>query len=271
MKKVSKKRISWIYRFVDVLLDYGPITLTVIVAIIASVIAGQSATSESQVLQLVLGVLVLLSTTQLFDRFRLLRDFNEKLDFLVEQQISGVGLGQIVHMRMPNLIERLSTAKTIDHNGITLVGTSSNLLEVFSSCLDRGGKIRLVVGKPDDISFEVSARRFQKHQDVAKLRLEIGVALDNFTSMYRHSRARSSFKIGLVDIVPPYSIWLLDVGTPRAEIWVNLYSYQDESEPSFQLFPHRDGELFEFFQDQFEVMWSSATPWSPTQQGMTPP
>jgi hypothetical protein len=54
---------------------------------------------------------------------------------------------------------------------------------------------------------------------------------------------------------------LIDADTPRAEIWVELYSFKDAPQPTFHLLPHRDGKWFDFFQGQFETMWNASTEW----------
>lgn len=256
------ERQSWIAKYVNYLLDYGPIVATVLFASVAALLAGQSGTTIEQILQWILIILVLLSTTQLLERFRLLRNLDRKLDTIVEQGHTEVSADQLFSLRMPDLQDRLRVAKSIDHNGITLAGTSNNRLGAFSSCISAGGKIRLLMVDPSDKAIEVAAQRFYKHQDHTRLRREAEYALDNFSSMYRDPFVVSQFKIGFVKSVPPYSIWVLDANTPQAEIWVGLYPFRDDPEPTMRLLPHKDNEYYTFFQKQFDLMWEASTLWN---------
>ena len=72
---------------------------------------------------------------------------------------------------------------------------------------------------------------------------------------------QSNLHINLFSAVPAYSIWVIDAGTPNAEIWVGLYSFRDELEPYLHLLPQKDKEMFAFFSRQFESMWQSSRIW----------
>ena len=255
---------KWIVKYANNLLDYGPIILTVLFASFAALLTSQSGITVEQTLQWILIILVLISTTQLLERFRLLRNVDRKLDAIIEQGNTQVSASQFFSPRMPDLQERLRMAKSIDHNGITLAGTSNNRLGAFSTCISAGGKIRLLMVDPTDKALEVAAERFYKHQDHVRLRREADYALDNFLSMYRDPSAISHFKIGFIKSVPPYSIWILDANTPQAEIWVGLYPFRDDPEPTMKLLPYKDDEYYRFFQKQFELMWDASTIWEPS-------
>jgi len=248
---------------VGYLLDYGPIILTVLAATTVSVLATSSSITIEQLVQSVLLVLALLATTQLIDRFRLLRNLDQKVDTILENSASKAGIDQLFLDRKPSLVERLQQAKTIDHNGITLVGTSNNMIAVFTDCVTKGGRIRLLMVDPSDKALEVAAQRFLKHQDSAMFRREAEHALDNFSSIYKEPKSKNNFKIGFVHIVPPYSIWVIDANTSRAEVWVSLYSFRDDPEPTLHILPYKDEKYFRFFQRQFELMWQASTSWTP--------
>jgi hypothetical protein len=121
-------------KIVGYLLDYGPIILTVLAATAVSILATNSNITIEQLVQSVLLVLALLATTQLIDRFRLLRSIDQKIDNILENNSAKAGIDQLFLDRKPSLVERLQQAKTVDHNGITLVGTSNNLIAVFTHC-----------------------------------------------------------------------------------------------------------------------------------------
>lgn len=253
------KQKSSVWKVVDNLLDFGPIVLTVIAATISALRAAQTGISIEELLQLVLIVLAFISTTQLIDRIRLLRNLDNKVDSILHASEAAIGLDKVFLSRLPSLEERLRQAKTITHNGLTLVGTSNALLGTFSYCLAQGCRICLLMIDPKDKALVVASQRFYKHQDHQRLKREAEHALDNFSSL--HGLTYPGFQISFMNAVPPYSIWLIDANTPKAEIWVGLYSYRDSLEPWLHLLPHRDGEMFVFFQRQIEAMWEHGIQW----------
>ncbi|NLV25005.1 MAG: hypothetical protein GXY54_09525 [Deltaproteobacteria bacterium] len=168
--------------------------------------------------------------------------------------------------RRPDLEERLRNARTVSINGITLAGTSAQLLAVLKDCFTRGGRVRLLLMDPDHHALEIAGFRFYKHQDQEKLRREVRHALDNFETLLPCRRTPEDCQIGLLPTLPPYGIWLIDADTPKAEIWVEVYSFKDVTQPTFHLLPNRDEVWFEFFRQQFERMWESRIPWDPTKK-----
>ena len=131
-------------------------------------------------------------------------------------------------------------------------------------CLVEGTPIRLMVVDPtDNQALKIATNRFAKHDDPEILRREIQHTLDNLKSLVTQDPTGKNFQVRLLPSAPPYGIWLLDADSPRAEIRVNMYSFQGESEPIFHLLPHRDGQWFAFFQGQFEAMWNASRAWRP--------
>lgn len=252
------------YRYVNYVLDYGPVIITVVVATVVSLASARSSVATGEMLQWVLITLALLATTQLLDRFRVMRDIDGKLDRLIRKSEGFGGATSFFVERIPHLEERFRKAKTIAINGMTLSSTSDNFWGTFRQRLEDGAKIRLLIIDPEHAALNVAANRFHKHQDPQRVKREIEHALDNLESLILNSGSEGYFQVRLLPYVPPYGIWLIDANSPQAEIWVELYTFRDEPEPSFQLFPSRDGMWFAFFQQQFETMWNASREWKPT-------
>lgn len=247
-------------RYLEYFFDYAPVVLTVTVATLASFSVTRSAVEVSEMLQWILVVLTLLATTQLADRIRFMRNLDNKVDKLVEN-ISSSGANSFFVRRMPNLIERLRTAKSISINGITLSTTSGTFFGVFEQRIKDGAQIRLMIVDPNKPVMDIIVNRFHKHQDTEKAKREIEHTLDNLKALASIIPTRGRFQVRLFPHAPPYGIWIIDANRPNAEIWVELYSYRDYPEPTFHLLPLRDGEWFEFFNNQFETMWSASEKW----------
>src|SRR5690242_828942 len=112
-----------LFKVAGYLLDYGPIVATVLIATIAATLATQYGDQTALLVQWVLLILVLLSTKQLVDRFRILRSVDQKIDTLLESSTTHTGIDDLFLDHKPSLLSRLQQARTIVHNGITLVGT----------------------------------------------------------------------------------------------------------------------------------------------------
>jgi hypothetical protein len=252
------KSRNTVWRWVVHIVDYGPIILTVFAAFWASYRASHAGVKPEELLQLVLVVLAMLATTQLIDRIKLLHGLDSKVDKLLTLVNTTGSIDNAFLKLPPQLDERIQRATSIAHNGITLVGTSNRLLGLFSTILNANGHIRLLMVDPESTVLEVAAQRFNKHQDHQRLKREALHAVDNFSTLYSSMNPR--FELAFFAAVPSYSIWLFDADTPAAEMWVGLYSFRDVVEPWIQLFPHRDGEIYQFFQRQFETMWDTGRP-----------
>jgi hypothetical protein len=252
---------SNLIRFVNYLIDYLPIIATVTAATLASLSAVRSNTTTSELLQWILLVLALLATTQLVDRLRLMRGIESKVDQIIQSAEVSRSAESFIASSQPQRTERLKNAKSIAINGMTLARTSNSFYALFKECVISGGQVRLLIIDPDHPALEVAANRFNKHQDPKKLRREVEHTLDTLESLTTDLRIGQDFQLKLAPFVPPYGIWLIDADSPKAEIWVELYSFQADLEPTIQLLPQRDGIWFHFFRQQFENMWQASKPW----------
>ncbi len=252
-------------KYIDYVLDYGPVIVTVLVATLASLVSARSGITTNEMLQWSLIILALLATTQLLDKFRVMRGMDTKLDKLIDRSQGLGGASSFFIERIPYQEQRFRRAKSIAINGMTLSTTTDNFWGTFKRRIDDGAEIRLLIIDPEHPALNVAANRFHKHQEPEKVKTEIEHTLDNLESLMAEAGSRGSFQVRLLPYVPPYGIWLIDADTPQAEIWVELYSFRDEPEPSFQLFPSRDGVWFAFFQQQFETMWRASRIWEPGQ------
>jgi hypothetical protein len=222
--------------------------LTLIISIVVGII-GILGYAQDHIPSLTLAVLALLTFSGLKSRHQTNQLYN-KLDI---EKSKTVTLDNLFSPRPKGIESKLLGAKSICHNGISLVGTSNSRLGLLSKCLENGGKVQLILLDPESQALEVAAKRFHKHQDCRRLKKEVEHALDNFKSL--HTSNHDNFKIHLMSSVPPYSIWLIDDNEPTAEIFVGLYPYRDDYEPWLRLFPYKDTDMYEFFRNQFRLMW----------------
>jgi hypothetical protein len=254
------KNDSNILKYLDYIFDYAPIVMTVIVAAGASLYGMKSGLETNELLQVMLLILALLATSFLIDRFRVIKNIEQKIDKINSGDSNAVSF---FSDNLPDLNQRLKSAKSISISGITLARTSNSFYNTFDQSLKKGVKIRLQVVNPEDKALDIITQRFQKHQNVVKLKRESYHALDNLHPLVVNKRIKGSLTLKHVNFAPPYGIWMIDENTSKAEIWVELYSFRDTPEPTFHLLPSRDKKWFDYFQNQFELMWENGVLWKP--------
>lgn len=157
--------------------------------------------------------------------------------------------------KFPNFGDRIESAKSINIIGITLGRTSNTFVPDFQNCIDRGGKIKILVVNPNHKAMEVAANRFLKHQEYEKFKKECEHALDNFEVL--KNRNNGNVEIRYLNAVPPFSLWTFDENSSRAELWLEIYTFRNNIEPAIHLTPSRDKEWYRVFNEQFELMWNT--------------
>jgi len=252
-------RKNW-QNYINHVLDFGPIIATVFVAAFASLRATRGSITSSEMLQLVLIVLTLLATTQMVDRFRILRDIDTKIGKLIKVTQGPTRASSFFQGTFIELDDRIRRAKTVAVNGLTLIITSNKSYGALQECLSNGGQVRLIVVAPDHPAMEIATARFHKHQDLKFIQNDARQALHNFKSLRDSVRDKDRLQVRLSPFVPPYAIWLIDADSAEAEIHIGIYPFRERYHPSFGLVRSQDKEWFDYFQTQFEKMWEASEP-----------
>jgi hypothetical protein len=251
-------------------LDYLPVILTVLFAAVVSLIAGSSETPTDELLQWTLAVLALMATTQLIDRFRVLRSVDERLERLEHRSRASMSAGDFFMHQRPDLQERLRHARSIAISGVTLARTSVSLWAILRERLEHHVPVRIMALDPDHPASEIATYRMQRLRNPARIQSEVKHSLENFASLCEHRpELRETLELRVLPYAIPYGIWVIDSGTTKAELWVEIYSFRDALEPTFHLQPHRDGEWFTLFEGQFEKMWEVSRVWTPEDDSET--
>lgn len=162
-----------------------------------------------------------------------------------------------------DLKERVSKAKSVRVNGFSLTRTSNSFLIPFQACIKNGGSVNVIMIDPNKESvLELSSRRSFRRQNLDKLQRECMIALDNFETLWEGSgQNKEKFEVRLCHAIPSFGIWVIDEESRSAEIWVIFYSFRGEVNPKLRLTPHKDGVWFDFFKNQFEILWQDSKPW----------
>jgi len=173
-------------------------------------------------------------------------------------EVSAIGFFKPDHVDWRS---RFGQAKSIALSGITLNRTSNTYLSELGACLDRGGKVRILLVDYRTPAMEAAAQRFYKHQDIDKIRREFQQSLDGFETLVAGRSKGKTAQIRLCSTVPALGIWLIDKGLPSAEIWAEIYSFRGNRDPAMELQPRRDGDWYYFFEEQYESLWNASVAW----------
>lgn len=253
-----------VINFLSNLLDYGPIILTVIAAIVFSILANlpgyQTENGQDSTLQWILILLAFLATTQLVDRFRFLRNLDKKITALeacieLDQQRRNQILDEI-----PDLRERMRRAKTISISGLSLIRTSMSYRNEIQGRCNAGAHIRILMIDPsNDALLDVVSAMHEQPERQAVLRDEVRKSFGNFRFMFSATQ-KGKHEIRFLTSQPPYGIWIFDEGTDQAELWVEMYAYKVFVFPTLHLVRAQDKKWFDFFKNQYEKMWETSIP-----------
>lgn len=222
----SSKRI---YQIIGYIIDYAPIILTVVASTIATLLAIQNITKTDQMLQWILLVLVLLSTTQLIDRFRLLRGLDTKIDNLLVKSttsISGIKRVSESHQRIEDYrAVALSCKKEVVILGTALRNITMDL-ETLGSLADAGKKVRLLMLDPDflddnpDISLEI-----QRVIGLDNLSVEARTSVDRILAFNKKRSKGKALELGLYSAIPTIGGAVSDPGKHTSKMFFELFLY----------------------------------------------
>jgi hypothetical protein len=64
--------------------------------------------------------------------------------------------------------------------------------------------------------------------------------------------------IRFLNTFPTFGMYLFDENTDQAEAWVWIYCYHAPIGPCFHLLPEQNKSLLDFYQSQFEIMFTNS-------------
>lgn len=193
--------------------------------------------------------------------FLLNRFFGIEMEKSAANEQGGMSAEQFFKYDFDDLREKIRNAKSVCINGVTLSRSSNTYLIDLRTCIENGGSVKVVVVDPEKPAITLSAKREKRHQNPEKIRRECLTALDNFETLLDKPQNQKNFEIRLSEALPTFSIWIIDGESRTAEIWVEVYSFRGEKDIVFVLTPFKDGVWFDFFKQQFDMLWNDGTPW----------
>jgi len=273
-------RPKWPQAIAEFLVDNLAILLTIGFAgyVIYRREVAQIAVQTEDLLTAILGVLALLATSEIVERYRKLniieKSVNRSLSFL-ESRFTERPSAIAFFKKHSSLDQYVVSANRIDLCGVTLTSTLNKQFGNLRERLQAGASIRILVADPDSSALEMSAARSESPDDVDYHRVRLDATLreigylfkswEEFKTLQGGSSKTGGLYVHLLSYAPSFGIISFDAnqdnGVALVEIYPHKFGYK--SPPTFDLTPQRDGNWYRYFIDQYEEMWNTAKSWQP--------
>lgn len=271
---------KWPQAVAEFLIDNLTILLTIGFAgfIIYRQEIAQMALSTEDLLTAILGVLALLATSEIVERYRRLNSIekavNRSLSFL-ESRFTDRPSAIAFFQKPPSLDQYIQSANQIDLCGVTLTSTVNKQFGNLRERLQAGAKIRVLVVDPGSVALKMSAERSTSPDDTDYYRVRLDATFrelaylfkrfEEFQAIQGNSPKVGNLNVRLLSYAPSFGIISFDARQDNGIAFIEVYPHKlgHKSPPTFDLMPKRDGNWHRYFVDQFDEMWNAAKPWEP--------
>jgi hypothetical protein len=226
----------------------------------------------------ILGVLALLATSEIVERYRKLNGIekavNRSLSFL-ESRFTDRPSAIAFFQKPPSLDPYIQSANQIDLCGVTLTSTVNKQFGNLRERLQMGAKIRILVIDPGSTALKMTAERSTSPDDTDYYRVRLDATLreiaylfkswEEFKALQGGSSEAGNLSVRLLSYAPSFGVISFDANQDNGIVFVEIYPHKFgfKSPPTFDLMPKRDGNWHKYFVDQFDEMWNVAKPWQP--------
>ena len=155
-------------------------------------------------------------------------------------------------------LQRLSSASTIYLSGFTLGRKTREYLRFLDERLRTGAAVRIMILDPKQELLEECVVRSSGISSVDHWRKRLDSTASLVEVIASSPDITGSLELGYLPYLPAYGFSMVDPDTPDGIIVVELYHHRStEDNPTFELRATRDGEWYNFFRRQFDLMWAS--------------
>lgn len=245
----------------------------------------QLSLSTDDLLTAILGILALLATSEIVERYRKLTSIDKTVTrslSLLESRLAEHPSAIAFFQKQTNLDHYIQGAYRIDLCGVTLTSTLNKQFGNLRERLEAGAKIRILIIDPDSTAIKMSAARSISADDTDYYRVRLDATLRDITYLHKmleevgkmpgNSQKAGEINVRLVSYAPSFSMLSFDPHQDNGIVFVEIYPHKmaHRLPPTFDLMPKRDGIWYLYFLDQFEEMWNAARPWEPQRSKQDP-
>ncbi|MDQ2996307.1 MAG: hypothetical protein M3R61_04535 [Chloroflexota bacterium] len=272
-------RSKWLLSIADFLIDNIAILLTIGFAgfVIYRQEIAQIAVSTEELLTAILGVLALLATSEVIERYRRINSIqrsSSRILSLLESRFTDRPSAMAFFQKPPNPEPYVQRSSQIDLCGVTLTSAINKQFSNLRERLKEGASIRILVADPDSLALTMSASRSESPEDIGYYGKRLEATFNDIKYLHEswkelqqldNTPKKGSFSVRLLSYAPSFGVSSFDANRATGIVFVELFTHKSgfRSPPTFDLTAQRDGEWYKFFTTQFEEMWQSAKEWSP--------
>lgn len=238
--------------------------LTIAVALAVIVLDAVSVVSLETISAVILATLALLAFSTINNRWQMetLQEQTTPLSKWVEEHLLGRTRAEdLLLRRAPRYDDELAAAEQIFIAGVTLSRTVRTYLGIFEERLKAGASIRLIIIDPQSNVVEQAALRSFGVTDARYYPNRIRPTLDIFKILASLPNLKGSLELSLLPFLPSFGLIMIDPDKTEGKIYVEIYQHKSVAlNPAFVLERGSEPTWYDFFREQFDLLWDSARP-----------
>lgn len=220
---------------------------------------------EAALNEIVLTVLALLIFGMIEDRRRDERmgEALRNVEVLLEKSLASdrIGAEKFFVERLPALEPHLEKARHIQFCGVVKNRSIRNNMNLLVERLKSGASIQVILVDP----YGESAKSIANPEDnfpLEMLQTKSKATFDNLSWLAKLPTSRGSVELRYIDEGLLFTMSAVDVNEEDGIMFVEIYAqrYVEGKRPKMVLSRDQDGNWYDFYRDQFNLLWEDACP-----------
>ena len=238
--------------------------LTLVISLVLIVLSTFNIVSLDAVATGILATLLLLAlgTINSRDQVASLQQQTKELSATIEKSILGKTRAQDFFLaERPKYDNEFMRAKHIYITGATLSRTVRDYFGVFEQRLREGALVRFVIIDPKSEAVRQAALRSYGVTSAEFYPNRIKPTVDSLQILASFPELKGKLEFSLLPFMPSFGLALIDPDEVDGKIYVEIYQHKSVApNPTFVLDRRHDPRWYDFFHEQFNLLWASARP-----------
>lgn len=231
------------------------IYITILICLSLSILGITGKVDDEIISASILAVLAILSYSLLSNRIEN-EDLKKNQSLLIDS--TGIADKFLSHGFNKNeIIENVKGSNEVFLLGLNFTQTILYLKDEIEELLKRGGKIRIIIMKPNSAATSMAEfrNRRMKEPDVTSS-IQNNIKILN---ILKKDIKNGEIELRVVNYLPPYTIYCFNPKNKYGKMLVLLTSFKfpNDKRPVFNLSNDMDNHWFNFFKNQFELLWKT--------------
>ena len=251
--------------FFDYLLDNLFDIATILIAgflVLRQQLIPSAITDFSELATWVLAVLGLMAVSGLWERNRKLRRIEniakEGRDLILRRLAGKAYAKDFFISEKPISDKTFASSDVIYVSGMTLTRTAREYMYVWGQRLVAGAKIRVMILDTGNSLLKELILRSSGDTTVDYWKNKIQAVESLISYIAQTPGSKGKIELGHLPYIPSYGLAIVDPDEPNGRCFVEMYHHKSAKlNPTFEISRSDDPEWFQFFKEQFDIMWHS--------------